>query len=272
MCVVFLITASLAAPALADDLDLSVLGKPETVPLVQPALPSTMLDTFDARRRTKALISAELVAWGSANTQLARGLASYPSPALRVIAEFPLGATAFMAEFDDRELAGTANAAGCSAPTVRAITCARRPSGLFSAREWTVQEHAGFLVPRTPLYVNFANLYRATNFSMDIEGIGFGAEFLPTVLRSATTQGIFGSVYFYPNIMNEHLVEMHAEPARNVPVRYSMLAYEAGMTRRLGKSRAFLDLGLRGDHSWSLVNAPRQGTKIHLFIGSGASL
>ena len=265
-------TASLAAPAFAGDLDLSVLGKPETVPLVQPALPSTTLDAFNGRRHAKALISAELVAWGTASTQLARGLASFPAPALRAIAEVPLGPTAFMAEFDDRELAGTANAAGCSAPTVRAITCERRPTGLFSAREWTVQEHGGFLVPRTPLYLTFANLYRATNFSMDIEGIGFGAEFLPTVLRSETSQGVFGSLYFYPNIMNEHMVEMHAEPARNVPVRYSMVTYEAGMTRRLGRSRAFVDLGLRGDHSWSLVNAPRQGTKIHLFIGSGASL
>jgi hypothetical protein len=264
-----------AAPALAGELDLSAVGKipvaalpADEIPLRPPAL-----DALEkTRRHPKGLVSAELVAWGTASTQLARGLASYPSPALRVIAEVPLGITSFMAEFDDRELAGTSNAAGCFEPTVRAITCERQSLGTFRAREWTVQEHGGFLVPRTPIFVNFANLYRATNFSMDIEGIGFGAELLPAVLRSASPHGIFGSMYFYPNILNEHMVEMHVTPKHNVPVRYSMLTFEVGMTRRVGKGHNFVDLGLRGDHSWSLINAPRQNTKIHLFMGSGTHL
>jgi len=264
-----------ATPAFADELDLTLLSKTQVLALPADEIPmkSPAFGTLEkTRRHTKGLVSAELVAWGMASTQLARGLASYPSPALRVIAEVPLGATSFMAEFDDRELAGTSNAAGCFEQTVRAITCERQSLGTFRAREWTVQEHGGFLVPRTPIFVNFANLYRATNFSMDIEGIGFGAELLPAVLRAATPHGVFGSMYFYPNILNEHMVEMHVTPKHNVPVRYSMLTFEVGMTHRVGKGNNFFDLGLRGDHSWSLINAPRQGTKIHLFMGSGAHL
>jgi hypothetical protein len=271
----FLVMAGVASPAFAGDVDLSLLKKPLTtgLPATEAPLASATAAPLLVRKLgATGLVSAELVAWGSANTQLARGLASYPAPALRVIGEVPLGATSFMVEFDDRELAGTANASGCADPAVRAITCDRQSVGGFRAREWTVQEHGGFLVPKTSIFVNFANLYRATNFSMDIEGIGFGAELLPTVLSANSPNGFFGSVYFYPNIMNEHMVEMHVTPKHNVPVRYSMLAYEMGMTRTVGKSRTFLDIGLRGDHSWSLVNAPRQGTKLHLFIGSGRHL
>jgi hypothetical protein len=220
-----------------------------------------------------ALISGELVPAGSASTQMSKHLSSYPAPGLRVALTLPMfdHLTSVMAEFDDRELAGRAGISGCS-DAITSIPCVNKRSENFNSREWTVQEHTGFRVPSTPVFLAFANLYRASNYTMDIEGIGFGAEVLPPMLRNGKPSGLFGSAYFFPNIMNEHLVATNTIPVVHVPVRYSMVTYEIGTARRiLRNTPAFVDYGIRGDHSWSLVNAPKQGTKLSLFAGTGAS-
>ena len=219
------------------------------------------------------LISGELVPAGTETTQMTKRVSSYPAPGLRAVLTLPMfdHATAVMAEFDDRELAGRANVAGCS-DLIESIPCGGKRFQNFNAREWTVQEHTGFRVPSTPVFLAFANLYRASNYTMDIEGIGYGAEVLPPMLRSDRPSGFFGSAYFFPNVMNEHLVATNTNPAVHVPVRYSMATYEFGTAHRiLRNTPAFIDYGIRGDHSWSLVNAPKQGTKMSLFAGTGAS-
>lgn len=220
-----------------------------------------------------ALIAGELVPGGVASTQMSQRLSSYPAPGLRVVLTIPMfdHATSVMAEFDDRELAGRALIGGCQ-DLIQSITCVNKKSATFNSREWTVQEHTGFRLPSTSVFLAFANLYRASNYTMDIEGIGFGAEVLPPMLRNDKPSGLFGSAYLFPNIMNEHLVATNTNPVHDVPVRYSMVTYEFGIARRILRNMpAFVDYGLRGDHSWSLVNAPRQGTKVSLFVGTGAS-
>jgi len=219
------------------------------------------------------LISGELVPAGTESTQMTKRVSSYPAPGLRAALTLPMfnHTTAVMAEFDDRELAGRADVAGCS-ELIQSIPCGADKFKNFNAREWTVQEHTGFRIPSTPVFLAFANLYRASNYTMDIEGIGYGAEVLPPMLRSDKPSGFFGSAYFFPNIMNEHLVATNTTPVVHVPIRYSMATYEFGTAHRiLHNTPAFVDYGIRGDHSWSLVNAPKQGTKVTLFAGTGAS-
>ena len=238
-----------------------------------PAAPAAALQGF---------AFGESLAGGSASTQEAGTEHPFAAPALRVGAIVPLfdGSSDALVEFDDREFAASAHATNCQDP-LRSLACDERAvkksdTTAFDARDWVVQEHAGVRVPTTDVYVDFANRYRASTYEkLDVEGVGFGIETLPPARAHG---GLFGSALFFPNVLNEHGVfpdyanERPAaqDPARHgsIPVRFSVAQYELGATRPFAK-RFFFDGGVRGDSSWRIVDAPSEGTKLGVFVGTG---
>jgi len=130
------------------------------------------------------------------------------------------------------------------------------------------------LAPR--IYVGVGYIWLANNYGYpNLNGVGFGGEKLPDLNHAFS---FFGSVWYYPNVNGNASVSLPNQfPATgfhttSLPLQYSLLKYQAGLTLALGNTPLFIEGGWMGD-SWSnKENAPINRSYNGPFAGIGFRL
>ncbi len=124
----------------------------------------------------------------------------------------------------------------------------------FAAREYTIEERLGVGVPHLPgVFGGVAVFYHPSNYGFPIlVGGGIGLETSPD-LRSDSP--MFGRLYFYPNVTNEHGF-FDKSSHRPLNFRYSIFRGQADYAHRLGKSDLFLHAAVEAEHWTNLGEGP----------------
>jgi hypothetical protein len=105
-----------------------------------------------------------------------------------------------------------------------------------------------------------------------MNGVGFGASKLPDLSHELA---FFGDIYYYPTISgNASVQQPNPYPGTgfhtvSLPLQYTLLKYQGGLTFSLPNFPVFLEAGWRGESWGAKENAPISRTYNGPFAGLG---
>lgn len=213
------------------------------------------------RSGAQAFIGFQFMPLEYVDNYLTRGFGAYAAPSVVVGSTFPIHGTAtaieLAGEFRTETYAhqtGVVPTAGGGTLLIPALL----------AHDYTQDFRLGVRVAKPQVFVGIGDFYRAGSYGFpELIGLGFGVEALPDLSRS---HSVYGRIYYYPNVNNEDSFSDTAS-GRPLGIRYTIVRYQAGAAKRLGRSNGFFTVAADGIRYFRIKDAPSNDGRIGLNVG-----